>query len=70
MKISLKKTYLQTLSLQEGDTITLLTKVDDNWYEGSVHGRTGYFPVSYVQVVVPLPWLASPSSVLAPCSGN
>ncbi|KAF9812648.1 hypothetical protein SFRURICE_018078 [Spodoptera frugiperda] len=30
-------------------------KVDDNWFEGSVHGKTGYFPISYVQVTVPLP---------------
>lgn len=40
---------------QENDTITLIQKIDDNWYEGSVNGRTGYFPVTYVQVVNPLP---------------
>ncbi|XP_011187688.2 endophilin-A [Zeugodacus cucurbitae] len=43
------------LGFKENDTITLLNRVDDNWYEGSLNGRTGYFPQSYVQVVVPLP---------------
>ncbi|XP_014275952.1 endophilin-A isoform X3 [Halyomorpha halys] len=43
------------LSFKEGETITLTNKIDENWYEGSLNGRTGYFPVTYVQVVVPLP---------------
>lgn len=40
---------------QENDIITLINKVDENWFEGSVNGKTGYFPISYVQVTVPLP---------------
>ncbi|XP_032664705.1 endophilin-A isoform X5 [Odontomachus brunneus] len=43
------------LGFKENDTITLTQKLDENWFEGSLDGRTGYFPVSYVQVVVPLP---------------
>ncbi|XP_075217545.1 SH3 domain containing GRB2 like, endophilin-A isoform X4 [Lycorma delicatula] len=43
------------LGFKEGDTIILTQKVDENWYEGSINGRTGYFPVTYVQVIVPLP---------------
>lgn len=34
--------------------IVLLNKVDENWFEGSLNGRTGYFPVNYVRVDVPL----------------
>jgi endophilin-A len=48
--IIIKITYFQ-----EGETIILLNRVDENWFEGSVNGRTGYFPVTYVQVVVALP---------------
>lgn len=40
---------------QENDIIQLLDRVDENWYEGSVNGRTGYFPQSYVQIITPLP---------------
>ncbi|XP_076181365.1 SH3 domain containing GRB2 like, endophilin-A isoform X5 [Ptiloglossa arizonensis] len=43
------------LGFKENDTITLLQKIDENWYEGSLNGRIGYFPVTYVQVIVPLP---------------
>lgn len=43
------------LGFKEHEIITLLSRVDENWFEGSINGRTGYFPQSYVQVVVPLP---------------
>ncbi|XP_015591668.1 endophilin-A isoform X13 [Cephus cinctus] len=43
------------LGFKENDTITLIRKIDENWFEGSLNGRTGYLPVTYVQVVVPLP---------------
>ncbi|XP_053688835.1 endophilin-A isoform X2 [Sabethes cyaneus] len=43
------------LGFKENDVITLIQRVDENWFEGSVNGRTGYFPQSYVQVTVPLP---------------
>lgn len=43
------------LGFKENDVIMLIQRVDENWFEGSVNGRTGYFPQSYVQVTVPFP---------------
>ena len=43
------------LGFKENDIIQLISRIDDNWFEGSLKGRTGYFPVSYVEVNIPLP---------------
>lgn len=42
---------LQNMSLQ-GERITLIRRVDENWYEGKISGtnRQGIFPVTYVEV--------------------
>ncbi|XP_035521363.1 endophilin-A3b [Morone saxatilis] len=43
------------LDFSEGDVIILTNQVDGNWYEGTLGGQSGLFPVSYVDVLVPLP---------------
>ncbi|XP_061077818.1 endophilin-A3-like isoform X2 [Conger conger] len=43
------------LGFKEGDIIILTNKMDDNWYEGMINGESGFFPISYVEVIVPLP---------------
>ncbi|XP_034039624.1 endophilin-A2-like isoform X2 [Thalassophryne amazonica] len=42
------------LGFSEGEIITLVSQIDENWYEGMLHGRSGYFPNNYVEVIVPL----------------
>ncbi|XP_049470286.1 endophilin-A3 isoform X2 [Neofelis nebulosa] len=43
------------LGFKEGDIITLTNQIDENWYEGMLHGESGFFPINYVEVIVPLP---------------
>lgn len=52
----INKNHYYFHSTQENDVIRLLSRVDDNWYEGMLtNGRTGYIPKSYVEVKIPLP---------------
>ncbi|XP_067270115.1 SH3-domain GRB2-like 1b isoform X1 [Pseudorasbora parva] len=42
------------LGFHEGDIITLTNQIDENWYEGMLRGQSGFFPLNYVEVIVPL----------------
>ncbi|XP_056351333.1 sorbin and SH3 domain-containing protein 1 isoform X20 [Oenanthe melanoleuca] len=41
------------MSFRKGERITLIRRVDENWYEGRIPGtsRQGIFPVTYVEVL-------------------
>ncbi|XP_078055882.1 sorbin and SH3 domain-containing protein 1-like isoform X39 [Mustelus asterias] len=41
------------MSFRKGERITLVRRVDENWYEGKISGtnRQGIFPVTYVDVI-------------------
>ncbi|XP_060147658.1 sorbin and SH3 domain-containing protein 2 isoform X23 [Globicephala melas] len=41
------------LSFKKGDTVYILRRIDQNWYEGEHHGRVGIFPISYVEKLTP-----------------
>ncbi|KAF7666109.1 hypothetical protein LDENG_00118590 [Lucifuga dentata] len=43
------------LSLRAGDVVTMVEQVDNEWYRGTCRGRTGFFPINYVKVLLNSP---------------
>lgn len=43
---------IDDLDLREGDIVTDVEQMDDQWYRGTLHGSIGYFPINYVKVLV------------------
>uniref|UniRef100_A0A669QBC1 Sorbin and SH3 domain containing 2 n=1 Tax=Phasianus colchicus TaxID=9054 RepID=A0A669QBC1_PHACC len=50
---NISETRFLELSFKKGDTVYILRKIDQNWYEGEHHGRVGIFPISYVEKLSP-----------------
>ncbi|XP_063893242.1 uncharacterized protein LOC110378155 isoform X7 [Helicoverpa armigera] len=38
------------LSFRKGEMIHVRRQIDNNWYEGELHGRIGLFPYNYVEI--------------------
>ena len=57
----------------QGEIVTLLRRVDENWFEGRAGNRQGIFPVAYVEVFdepsTPLVTPA-PSVITTPMTGR
>ncbi|KAE8630196.1 hypothetical protein XENTR_v10000729 [Xenopus tropicalis] len=43
------------LSLNSGETVYLLEKIDSEWYRGKSKGGTGLFPANHIRVIVDVP---------------
>ncbi|KAI8796874.1 sorbin and SH3 domain-containing protein 1 isoform X45 [Biomphalaria glabrata] len=61
------------LSLRKGENVTLLRRVDENWFEGRSGGRQGIFPAAYVEIIrepsTPL-ITPAPSVITTPMTGT
>ncbi|KAG5894443.1 hypothetical protein JTB14_014892 [Gonioctena quinquepunctata] len=47
--------YNGDLSFKRGDFIILKKRIDSHWYQGECGGKQGVFPLSYVQIITPVP---------------
>ena len=54
------------LSFPKDSVIILSRDVDEDWFEGSFNGNSGYFPKNYVKVLIPFPDVYSGSAM--PCA--
>lgn len=62
------------LSLNSGDEVLIVEKVDDEWWYGEVNGKRGHFPKKYVQLLTssstPAPTPSATSGVSESSSNN
>lgn len=66
-KFTFEAQYPNELSFHEGELVTLIRHVDDEWTEGELNGRVGLFPTEYVDIIVDCADQAVNAST-APCS--
>lgn len=48
---SYKSSNPEDLNFEEGETITLISRINKDWLEGQCDGNTGIFPASFVEEV-------------------
>ncbi|XP_077986504.1 neutrophil cytosol factor 2-like isoform X2 [Glandiceps talaboti] len=59
------------LSFKEGNIISEVISIDDNWYQGQLHGKTGLFPKTYVKdLELPPPSPLAPDVTAKPVLRN
>jgi len=47
-KYTFKATNNDELSFQKGDLVTITQQEEGGWWEGTLDGKTGWFPSNYV----------------------
>lgn len=47
------------LDFVSGDVIRIIERVNDEWLRGELKGKTGVFPVAFVEIVEDLPFATS-----------
>jgi len=50
-------THPDDLALKEGDIVQLVKKINDDWLEGRIGNHQGIFPLSFIDIKIPLPGL-------------
>ena len=54
------------LSFGDGEIVTLIQHVDEDWIEGELDGKIGLFPATFVEIIVDCPYAYNTSSAPQP----
>ncbi|XP_064477545.1 dynamin-binding protein-like [Ornithodoros turicata] len=58
--------YPNELSFSEGELITMIRHIDDEWTEGELNGEVGLFPTDFVDIIVDCSEAAAPTQDSTP----